>query len=223
MSAAKLDRVRGLRVAFGHQSVGANIVDGIRDLMAWRVVDAGTTLPTDGGFLAHGRYGQNGNPRSKTRAFCEAMAGPLGAQIDIALHKYCYVDIECATDVDALFADYRSAMRAVRAERPRVQFVHVTVPLVRVRTGVQAWVLGAMGRKSPRLADNARREAFNERLRREYLSREPVFDLAAAASRGTGPRSLRADYTHDGGHLNPIGRRAVADGLLALLAELSPN
>jgi lysophospholipase L1-like esterase len=78
-----------------------------------------------------------------------------------------------------------------------------------------------LGRRSPRIADNARRELFNDRLRAEYGGREPVFDLAAIESGGVGPRSLRADYTEDGGHLNALGRRDVATALLALFSSIA--
>jgi hypothetical protein len=221
----KLDRLARLRVMFGHQSVGGNILEGIRDILptqtgGWPMLHIADAGGLSGGFLAHGRVGRNGDPRSKTYEFCEAVAGPLGAQIDVALHKYCYADIDAGTDVDGLFAGYRDAMSALRAERPTVTLVHVTVPLVRVRTGPRAWVQVAIGRKSPRIADNQRREAFNDLLRREYATREPLFDLAALESRGNGARSLRADFTDDGGHLNGAGRRHVAGTLLTLLAEL---
>lgn len=221
-----LDRLARLRVMFGHQSVGGNIIEGVREILPkpqageWQLLHIADSAQASGGFLAYGRVGRNGDPRSKTREFCEAIAGPLGAQIDVAIHKYCYADIESTTDVDALFLGYREAMNEIRGERPRVTLVHVTVPLVRVRTGPRAWLQRAVGRTSPRIADNARREAFNDRLRREYTTREPLFDLAALESRSNGARSLRADYTDDGGHLNGAGRRHVAGELLALLTDL---
>jgi hypothetical protein len=220
------DRLAGLRVMFGHQSVGGNILEGVRDILAtqqaggWQMLHIADSAEASGGFLAHGRVGRNGDPRSKTQEFCEAVAGPIGARIDVAFHKYCYADIDAHTDVDALFFGYREAMSELRAERPNVTLVHMTVPLVRVRTGPRAWLKRAIGRKSPRVADNARREAFNDWLRREYTAREPLFDLAALESRSNGTRSLRADYTDDGGHLNGAGRRHVAGELLALLADL---
>lgn len=221
-----LARLARLRVMFGHQSVGGNIMEGIREMLpnqqnaGWPLLHIADSGDEAGGFLAHGRVGRNGDPRSKTREFCEAIAGPLGAQIDVALHKYCYADIDAGTDVETLFLGYREAMSELRAERPKVTLVHVTVPLVRVRTGPRAWVQRVIGRKSPRVADNERREAFNDWLRREYATREPLFDLAALESRANGARSLRADFTDDGGHLNGAGRRHVAGALLALLADL---
>ena len=80
--------------------------------------------------------------------------------------------------------------------------------------------------------DNPRREQFNERLRREYSGREPLFDLASIESttalgvrqearfKGVGGPALLPAYTTDGGHLNEMGRRRAAEELVVLLAEL---
>lgn len=226
MSVLPIDRLAGLRVLFGHQSVGANIIDGVRDIVSvnganeWRVLEFEGIRQASGGFLAHGWVGENGDPRRKTQDFCELIWGHLGTHVDLALHKYCYADITAATDVDALFCSYRDAMHALRKARPRVVLVHVTVPLVRVRTGARAWVQRVVGKRSARFADNGRREQFNDLLRREYGGREPVFDLAALESRHQ-PRSLRQEFTDDGGHLNMVGRQHIASQLLAAVADLA--
>lgn len=217
------------RVLFGHQSVGQNIVEGVRDLLrdhegSWRVVERVGGGAAGEGFLAHVRVGRNGDPLSKTADFAGALTGEPGTRVDIALHKYCYADVDARTDVNALFASYRSAMRAVQACRPGVAVVHVTIPLVRVRTGISARVLRMAGRPAPRVDDNARREQFNDRMRAEYHGREPLWDLAALESDSSGAvRSLRADYTTDGGHLNEVARRAIASDLLACLAGVAAS
>jgi hypothetical protein len=226
-SACGVERLSALRVVFGHQSVGANIVDGVHHLMAlqerepWQLIDIAEVGRRTDGFLAHGRLGRNGDPASKTREFCTLMSGPVGAQVDIALHKYCYVDIDATTDVTGLFRFYRDAITNLKRTRPTLTVVHVTTPLVRVRTGLRARLRGAVGLPSLQIADNARREEFNDRLRALACPEEPLFDLAALESIDQTDRSLRADYTDDGGHLNGKGRRQIAEALVGFLGEES--
>lgn len=80
--------------------------------------------------------------------------------------------------------------------------------------------------------DNIKRNELNELIRQEYAGKEPLFDIAAIES--TLPDGSRAffsdhgkvydylspDYSSDGGHLNPEGRRRVAEQLLITLARL---
>jgi hypothetical protein len=228
MMAFALSRLADLRVLFGHQSVGENILSGVRQILndhgvaTWPVVDVEEAARHEGGCLAHARVGTNGDPRSKTRDFSRLVDGPLGDRVDVALHKYCYVDIEAATDVRDLFTHYREAMAALRTRHPKVDLVHTTVPLVRVRTGARARLQQALGRPSPRVADNKRREEFNDLLRREYEGFERVFDLAAFEADGS-TRSLRADFTDDGGHLNAAGQRHVAQQFVNFLSACAED
>jgi len=228
-----------LRIYFGHQSVGANIVTGIGELVAarsappLRVVHLPAELPTDGGFFAHEPIGRNGDPAGKTDAFVDRLTGRIGDGLDVALHKYCYVDIGADTDVTRLFEHYRRRMSRLRETRPDVVLVHVTAPLRRVPSGpvtrLRAWV----GPPPSQAAANAQRERFNDLLREACAGREPLFVLAAAEAtmpdgRTWRPRlgrlavrSLATRYTDDGGHLNPRGRAHVAGRLLGFLADLS--
>ena len=61
------------------------------------------------------------------------MRSGLGQHVDVAMMKLCYVDINSGTDVDALFATYRTTMAALQREVPGVTFIHVTVPLTTER------------------------------------------------------------------------------------------
>jgi len=229
----------GRRIFFGHQSVGANIMDGVADLIRvtpappLKVLDIEGPLPNSGGFFAHGSIGKNWQPAFKSDDFAARIQGGLGAPLDIAFHKYCYVDITAGTDVDTVFSHYSQTMARLRAVCPRVVFVHVTAPIVHVQSGLKAEVKKLIGRAPYGYADNVRREQFNERMRHGYAGREPVFDLAAVEStdpegrpqtvtfKGTVVRTLSAPYTADGEHLNEVGRRRVAEELLVMLASLS--
>jgi hypothetical protein len=217
--------LRDNRVFFGHQSVGENIVDALRRGVTadggppLRVVEADQAPQMDGGFFCHARIGRNRDPRAKTRAFVEAMLGPLGERVDIALHKYCYVDVREGTEIGALFEEYVRAMADLRAARPRVRWVHVTVPLMAAPGGVQAAVRRLLGRPHHRERANECRERFNELLRSRYHGREPIFDLAMIEADARTPPSLASRFTDDGGHLNALGQEQAARALLRTLAE----
>jgi len=226
------------RIWFGHQSVGDDIMAGVRDLAAAdprlgvRVAAGGDALAGGGGVFAHERIGRNGDPGLKTDEFARRLEGPLRGRVDVAFHKYCYADIGEGTDVAAVFEHYRRTMDRLRAEFPAVVFVHVTTPLVRVQSGPRALLKRLLGRSPGRYPANLSRERFNQRMRETYAGREPVFDLAAIESTrpdgrreivrfgaGSAPALVPA-YTTDGSHLNEAGRRRVAGALLAFLARL---
>jgi len=225
------------RIFFGHQSVGANIMAGVADLVAaeprlgLRVVTDAAALDSGGAFL-HGPVGSNGDPGGKTDDFAARIEGPLAGRLDVAFHKYCYVDVTAATDVPAVFEHYRQTMARLAAAHPGVVFVHVTTPLVTVPGGAAVSLKRMLGRTPGRFADNLARERFNQLMRRTYAGREPLFDLAAIEStRPDGSRetfaagghrayALVPAYASDGSHLNEVGRRRVAEELLVFLARL---
>lgn len=238
VSAAQWDRLAAARVFFGHQSVGNNILAGIWDVTATspkvrlRVVE--TTQPealAEPG-LAHCGIGRNRDPLSKIDAFVRLMDGGMGSRVDVAFFKLCYVDLDVHSDVQAIFRAYRDAMAGLRARHPKVLFVHLTVPVTSLESGIRAWAKRALGRPIDGQDDNIQRNRFNELLRREYAGKEPLFDLAKLeATTPDGRRTLlekdgKAFYallethTDDGGHLNGSGRLMIAEQLLAFLARL---
>lgn len=239
LTEAGADRLAAKRVFFGHQSVGANIMDGVAELIRERpdlklkVLDLDSARGAVGGFFAHARLGANGKPMTKTDDFARVIDGGQLSALDIAFHTYCYVDIVESSDIAALFAHYRETMARLRAAHPGVRFVHVTVPLTEVQSGPKAVVKKLLGRAPLGYLDNLRRERFNDMMRAEYSGREPVFNLAAVES--TGPngeagtisfggvsgKALLPMYTVDGGHLNELGRRRAAEELIVFLADLS--
>ncbi|HVY29630.1 MAG TPA: hypothetical protein VHB79_23885 [Polyangiaceae bacterium] len=217
LAAADLDRVVKLRLFFGHQSIGQNILDGVRAVVAERSLAWGDAL-----------IGQNGAPETKLAAFREQMMNGMGRETELALLKLCYVDFNAATDVRALFDSYKRAMTVIAAECPRTALVHVTVPLTTVTSGAKAWLKRRLGASVWGELENDKRHAFNELLRREYHSRS-IFDLAEVESgdpehpqryefRGKLVPKLRAEYSEDGAHLNAEGRRVVGTELLRFLA-----
>jgi hypothetical protein len=229
------------RIFFAHQSVGGNIMDGLRRLRpasepgTLRIVDWQSAANGDEdrspAFFAHARLGENGKPASKTAAFISALESGLGNRVDIAMQKYCYVDIDTATDVAALFASYKQAMERLQNEFPRMTLVHMTAPLMSVQSGPRAIIKKWIGRVPDYYEENIARDRFNELMRREYAGRAPLFDLAALeASRPGGvPESvefrnakvysLLPEYTHDGGHLNEAAQERIASEFVVFLAR----
>jgi hypothetical protein len=234
----ELQRLGRRRMFFGHQSVGMNLLEGVRELAA-RCPEAGlraveTTRPLDlpPGTLAHAFLPENGDPTLKLKHFEAALAAGGPEVADVAFVKFCYVDFTGDTDIPGLFAEYQAAMQRIRSAHPRTVIVHVTTPLTVVEAGPRGMVKRLLRRAPAGLRENARRDEFNQLLRRAYTGNEPVFDLAllectAPDGRGETHRyngheipALLPAYTQDGGHLNGIGRQRIARRLVAFLAAL---
>ena len=232
-----LQAVARLKVFFGHQSVGGNVLEGLQRLSAAQggllSVREAADAALAGPGLAHAYVGTNGDPASKLAAFDRAL-GP-SANVDVALVKLCYVDITERTDVQQLFASYQATVAAVRARHPSLVIVHVTTPLVADQGWLTTTAKRLLGRGAGAIADNQRREAYNELLRKAYQGREPIFDLARlestrqdgsaerAAYEGAKIPALVPGYTDDGSHLNPVGQDRAARELVRVLAAAVPR
>jgi len=223
-----------LRVLFGHQSVGADIITGLTELgpsIAGRVGIEESRTPEAAPathLLAHFRVGRNGAPDVKLRDFADALAQARHC-IDVAMFKFCYVDIHDLAQARATWRQYSETFDELQRLHPRIVFAHVTVPLrspphtplARLRQ----WLAGP----HPEHARNRARETFNEWMRERYGHTGTLFDLAALESTGPQGRrygrpvggtfvpALHPDYTHDGGHLNALGRKHAARALLTFL------
>jgi len=232
-----LEIIASKKIFFGHQSVGWNIIDGIKDVSSSRgiatplIAEARTGSGISGAGLYHAEVGKNVDPMSKLRDFEAILRDGVGKSVDAALLKFCYVDFNASTDVDTLFGEYKNTMARLHAEFPELVIVYVTAPLTSDESGLKATVKRMIGRTIQGDSDNAVREAFNDKLRAEYSGKAPVFDLAlieasdaagSATARMTGRGeyySLRAEYTNDGGHLNEAGRQRAADWLAGALGR----
>jgi hypothetical protein len=222
---------------FGHQSVGADIVQGIRDLMAedprlrLKIVSSTDPEAVQGSAFVESAIGENRKPQSKNTAFAAVLAKGMGVHGGIAMYKYCYVDIDLTTNVQQLFDSYRDQVAALKSKYPGLTVVHITMPLTTVDMDMKSWAKTLLGR--PTIRDvAAKRNEFNKLLRQTYAGKDPIFDLADVESTlPDGSRSyfvrsnqqiytLAPEYTTDGGHLNAVGRRAAATRLLQMLADL---
>lgn len=233
---ADLEKVAGRAIFFGHQSVGANILEGVKELasqegVALRIVEVGDAGQVGPGTFGHAFIPENGRPDLKLEGLARAL-GPGPAAVEVAFLKLCFVDVVGTTDARALLERYQATLRTLQARHPRTTFVHVTVPLTTVQSGWKALVKSLLGRAPYGFEENVRREEYNALLRRAYQGKEPLFDVALLESTGPGGRaetttvkgrtvpSLVPAYTDDGGHLAGVGRRVVARALVRFLAEL---
>ena len=230
------------RIYFGHQSVGYNIMDGIRDIMNTNhninltIAESSNAKDLKDSFFAHSRVGKNMDPVSKIEDFNNIIENSLGENVDIAFFKFCYVDIHSGTDIEQVFNVYKSSISALQKKFPNITFVHVTVPLTANKGGIKRIVSqtkrvikSILGKDD--MYDNSIKARYNNLIRNTYSSSEPVFDLAKIES--TYPDGHRTpyakgdkkyytlvpNYTNDGGHLNEKGRKIVAEQLLIFLAN----
>ena len=224
------------RIFFGHQSVGNDIVHGIRDIMdedrrlKLNLVASADPQSMSLPAFVESPIGENRNPASKDKAFADILAKGMGSQGGIAMYKYCYVDIGLDTDVQQLFDNYRRQMTDLKSRYPSLTVVHITVPLTTDDPGPKTWIKTMIGRPTSRDV-NLKRNQFNSLLRKYYAT-EPIFDLARVESthldgtrsyvmiQGQKVYTLASEFTTDGGHLNQAGRRAAAQTLLQVLAGL---
>ncbi len=242
INASDLHKLAEKRIYFGHQSVGYNVIDGIRDILKdypdVNITIAETDKPSEyhKGVFGHSRIGKNTDPISKIDDFVKKINSGLGNVVDSAFFKLCYVDITSKTDIQKVFSYYKVQMDKLEKKYPSVLFLHVTVPLKtndpvpqgkkqKIKYFIKT-VLGMETGKNENQADNIVRNRFNELLKNNYKN---VIDLAGFESvsadgkecvfsvDGKQYRQLVGDYTCDGGHLNETGRRTVAIKFLSFL------
>ena len=236
---ASLATVATTHVYFGHQSVGANILAGLRELSAqasrprMSIVSTRDLGSVSAPALVEFAIGENGDAASKASDFTAAIDALSPNATGVALFKYCYLDLTSRTDVAQLFSGHRASVRALQSRHPGLVFVHVTAPLTTAEPASKALLKRVLGKPSSREA-NVKRNEFNALLRREFQG-EPIFDLARIeSSRPDGSRAfftaggdtvytLAAELTDDGGHLNQVGRRAAAAELLSVLATAASS
>lgn len=242
ISATEWQALAQKRVVFGHQSVGYNILDGVKEMTPthpqFQLNIAIAKGPQDFSqpTLGHAEVGHNTVPKSKIDDFVKLIDSGIGDQADVALLKFCYVDVSENTDIAKLFNEYKEMIANLKSKYPGTTFAHITMPLVAKEDGIKIWAKNMakiiLGRPVRNLALNAKRGDFNEMLIREYENIDPIFDLAKLES--TTPNSERVidysdglkfysmfpGYTEDGGHLNELGRKIVAKEFIRFLASL---
>ena len=233
-----IEKISEKKIYFGHQSVGYNIIVGIDNVLnedqkrKLKILDSQNIDEYKGNMIAHSRIGYNSDPSSKIFGFSNYMDNLSSWSPDVAMFKYCYVDLSKKTHIERLFSEYKNRMDKLKAKYPDTTFVHVTVPLTTIQSGFKAELKKLLGKPIAGIEANIVRNKYNELIRKTYSSKDPVFDLAEIESTlpdgsrskfevgGTTYYSLSEAYTTDGGHLNSTGRKIVAVKLLEFLAGI---
>lgn len=232
-----LEKVANARILLGHQSVGRDVLAGLRALASetgapLRIVEIEGLPPDDQPGLFSNHIGKNGDPEGKCEAFSHLLVRPEQPKYDVAMMKFCYVDLLEGTPMsaDEMLNRYERLTGSIREQRPDVRLVHVTMPLKAEPEGKNTWLKRKLGLTVDGDGANVMRHKFNEGLRARYQN-EPMLDLAALESTlpdgtrvtfgkdGQAIYQLARAYTHDGGHLNEIGQRRVAIEFVRTIAE----
>jgi len=224
------------KIFFGHKSVGMNILDGLRDVIKERplikldIREADDPAAFSSPVFAHALVGTNSKPETKIERFQEIMRTGVGEAVDIAMLKFCFVDVGHSTDIEALAQSYAEGLDLLSGEFPGVKFVAFTVPLFSDPVGWKNNLKKLLGRLPFYDADQVQRSLYNDLIRERLKG--SLFDIAAVGSRinegkkatlkkdGREYEILYKGYTYDGGHLNLIGRQVFAIELLIHLASI---
>lgn len=242
LSDIQFDVLKNMTIFFGHQSVGQDIVLGMLENIEEsgsevpRIVESENLDSQHSGAFVHFKIGRNTRPLSKIRAFKRTLAAMRDVRVDMALMKFCYVDVTHDSNPQEIFDAYSKAMSELKEEFPETVFVHVTVPveaMPRSAEGVvKHFIKRVIGRPGV-VEDNWVRHQYNVLLRDHYSGREPVFDLAKLESldaegcstfrmyQGEEVLFMDPDKTPDGGHLNGGGRTKIGRELLAFLCAIA--
>ncbi len=224
---AEIETASKRRVVFAHQSVGENILDGVKELakkngVSINIIESRHAEGSEPG-IYHFKVGQNGDPAGKIGDYLNTLKSAPFGQADVALVKLCYVDFDRQSDAAAIAKNYISAINKLQASYPSTRFVAVTAPLTAIPGGPKAWVKKMIGRGPNDIADNAKRKEFNDTLRREF-DNSHLFDIAkleaeaATTDDGKPIEVMRQDLTNDGGHLNSTGQQLVGAAFIKVLA-----
>ena len=224
------------KIYFGHQSVGFNIIDGIELVMKehpvihLNIIEGRKFNGPEGAFV-HSRVGKNRDPESKIIDFTNVIDKELGQTPDAAALKFCYVDAYDKINVNDVFLKYKDAIEKLKKDNTGLTIIHFTMPLHTQKITWKTKVKMLAGRDAWEFTDNIKRNEFNKLLLAEYKGKEPVFDIArfeATGKDGTstvfkyhGKEYFSVDpaYSSDGGHLNMLGRRTIAEHLLVFLVN----
>jgi hypothetical protein len=224
-------------IYFGHQSVGENIVSGLKQIISERkqsgliVEELKNNSISDGNYFVHSKIGNNGDPKSKFREF-EAIVDTLSVKkLDIAMMKLCFVDFNKNTDLEGIFKTYVSKIDSLQKKYPDLTIIHFTVPLKSQPTWINKIKAIIKNRVIDDPQDNIARNKYNELILSKY-PKEYIFDLAKEEStypdnkresivvNGISSYSLIKEYTDDGGHLNKIGQQIIAEKLINKLFQI---
>ena len=237
---SKLDIIASHKIYFGHQSVGENILMGFSEIISLnkhqkiQIVNLHRTTKLPGSYLAHSYIGHNKDAASKCEDFSKTIKKYFASDLDIALMKFCFVDICRENNAQEIFNLYKTTIDRLKLEFPEITFIHSTVPLesedVNLYWGVRRWIKKILGKRDYSPLDNVKRNEYN-RLIREYFKNDYIFDIARVEStypdgknnlfnyNGKAYQSLIFDYSTDAAHLNEMGQKRAALEFISILVQ----
>ena len=221
------------KIFFGHQSVGLNIIDGIKKIISNNKqisfsIDETTDFQIKSN-LFHYRVGNNRDPLSKINDFVKIITHDKNSGPNIAALKFCYVDFQGESNIGQIFENYNNSIERLKSEYPHISIIHFTVPLKSQEFSLKTRIKMLAGMQSWELNDNIKRNQYNQLLINKYKGKDLIFDIAEIES--TKPNGERTSftyknskyfymfdgYTYDGGHLNDTGKEKVASKFLLFL------
>lgn len=239
------DSFNGKRFYFAHQSVGNNLINGLKTLnlensdFKINIVEKRDSIPSDESIFLHGNIGKNEDPDSKIDGFGEAIINGIGNKVDYAFLKLCYIDFKPDTDIDRLFKKYADLIDELSEKYKETNFIHFTVPVAQhdrdLVTKLKEILKSLMGKKNINELSNNKRNEYNDLLRKKYGNGALLFDIAryestrldgtreSYKSKGRTYYSLVKAYTDDGGHLNDLGQKVIATEFINFVKKLSSN
>lgn len=226
---------RSTRLLFGHQSVGADLLRGVKEIRDEQgrgpavVGHEEIDRAPPGNVIVDATVGVNKDPASKMESCLKILEGGIASHVDAVMLKFCYIDVNARPTAEDLWHRYVEFAEHVRARFPSLALKHCTIPLRRLPAGPYALARRLLGHRHPESERNRAREWFNERLRERFAAAGSLFDLATLESthadgsrcvQGRGAErtfGLAPELTHDGGHLNEFGRRRLAARFIEFL------
>lgn len=225
-----LTSLPGKRVYFAHQSVGYNIIEGIKEIISKNndldfikiiTLDEylqGELPDSDSSFyIIHSKVGINTFPDLKIKDFQNKIDSIK--DVDAAFMKFCFVDITRKTNVNSLYKNYMDAITGLEKKYEKTRFLYFTCP-ISIKENFVIGVLKAILRKPDDL--NKNRNRFNNLIRKNQNI--DIFDLAYHESHDENNTEmherefmLKKYATSDGGHLNNLGSEKMAYHLLLKL------
>jgi hypothetical protein len=200
-----------MRIFFGHNSVGDDMLNGLKTAQPkLRIVRSNETSALGQAGFAHFSTDNNGKPLQKIEVFEKWLQAGLGKNAQLAFNKFCYMDFGAQTNVPEIFKAYQASISRLEAAFPGLKLLHITIPLK------GTWDIHG----------NQKREQFNQLLRKTYGAK--VFDLAKIQStrqNGGVERTQKGDpalvkaYSDDDGHLNRLGQERVTAAFVPFLLQ----
>ncbi len=217
-----LRKAQELRVVFGHESVGFDVIHGLQGLSQAQPERYRVTVQPQiqaawfsrnqgiGEFFFH----NNGNGAGKIDDFERRVRDGFGDCVEVASMKLCYADMTEQSDPQAIFDRLKEAFEGLEKDYPKVRFVWWTVPVPQPsRCGEKRTAINDLIRAYVRK---------NGKLLLDVADIESHTPEGKAVKHPDGSERLFADYGRDqGGHLNDDGAQRVARAWWWLLARLS--